>query len=179
VNPPVVLRCNDSVSLRAPEPLDAEAVARHGNDWKVWINLRDTMPHPYSVADATRWLERIQHQDPRINFIIDLVGQAVGTIGLVIGTDVERCTAEVGYWVGAEHCGRGIATSALIRITRYAFEDLGLLRVFAKVKAANVGSFRVLEKAAFTREGLMRNACIKDGKVMDMALYAKVCGPKS
>jgi RimJ/RimL family protein N-acetyltransferase len=165
--------------LRAPEPSDAESLARHANDWNVWINLRDTMPHPYSVADATRWLEHIQHQDPRINFIIDLDGQAIGTIGLVIGEDVERCAAEVGYWVGAEHWGRGIATAALICICRYAFADLGLLRIFAKAKAANIASLRVLEKAGFEREGLMRNACIKNGMVMDMALYAKVCEPKS
>jgi RimJ/RimL family protein N-acetyltransferase len=66
---------------------------------------------------------------------------------------------------------------ALVRICRYAFEELGLLRIFGKVKAANAASFRVLEKAGFEREGLMRNACIKDGKVMDMVLYAKVLEP--
>jgi RimJ/RimL family protein N-acetyltransferase len=113
-------------------------------------------------------------QEPRTTFIIDLDGEAIGGIGLVLGTDIERCSAEVGYWLGAKHWGRGIATMALVRICRYAFENLGLLRVFAVPIVWNPASFRVLDKAGFEREGLMRKACIKDGKVMDMALYAKV-----
>ena len=100
-----VLKCDDAVSLRVPELLDAESLAKYANDRSVWINLRDSMPHPYSVADAIDWLARIQHQDRRTNFIIDLKVEAIGTIGLVLGKDVERCAAEVGYWLGAEHRG--------------------------------------------------------------------------
>jgi RimJ/RimL family protein N-acetyltransferase len=132
------------------------------------------MPHPYSLADANEWLRSVQHQNPRVNFTIDVGGEAVGGIGLVPGSDIERCTAEVGYWVGAEYWGRGIATAAVSRICRYAFEDLGLLRVFATPIAWNPASSRVLEKAGFQLEGRMRAACIKDGKLMDMLLYAKV-----
>jgi ribosomal-protein-alanine N-acetyltransferase len=172
--PDAVLRCSNSVSLRAPELSDAESLAKYANDRNVWINLRDHMPHPYTVADATHWLESIARQEPRTSFIIDLDGEAIGGIGLVVGTDIERCSAEVGYWLGAVHWGRGIATMALVRICRYAFEDLGLLRVFAVPIVWNPASLRVLDKAGFERECLMRKACIKDGNVMDMALYAKV-----
>jgi [ribosomal protein S5]-alanine N-acetyltransferase len=173
-SPDSVMKCSDLVSLRAPRPSDAESLAKHANDRNVWINLRDRMPHPYTLADATAWLERIRHEEPRTNFIIDFDGEAIGCIGFVLGTDIERCSAEVGYWIGAEHWGRGVATLALARICPYAFDNFGLLRVFATPKARNLASCRVLEKAGFEREGLMRNACIKDGKVLDMALYAKV-----
>ncbi len=169
-----VLRCNDRVTLRAPQPSDAHALAKHANDREIWINLRDRMPHPYSLADANEWLRSIQHEDPRVTFMIDLDGEAIGGIGLVLGSDIERCSAEVGYWVGAEHWGYGIATAAVSRICRYAFEDLDVLRVFATPIAWNPASARVLEKAGFQLEGTMRSACIKDGKVMNMLLYAKV-----
>lgn len=168
------LRCNDSLMLRAPRRSDAHALAKYANNREIWINLRDRMPHPYSLADADEWLLSVQHQDPRVNFVIDLDGEAIGGIGLVLGTDIERCSAEVGYWLGAEHWGRGIATAAVIRVCRYAFEDLGLLRVFATPIAWNPASSKVLEKAGFQLEGTMRSACIKDGKVLDMLLYAKV-----
>lgn len=109
-----------------------------------------------------------------MNFIIEVDGEAAGGVGLTLGDDIERCSAEVGYWLGSEYWGRGIATAALSRICRYAFDELGLLRVFATPIVWNPASFRVLEKAGFYREGIMRNACIKDGTVTDMVLYAKM-----
>lgn len=131
------------------------------------------MPHPYTRDDALRWIGSVENEDPRVSFSIDVGGDVVGGIGLVIGTDIERCAAEVGYWLGPDYWGRGIATTALRRVCRYAFDDLGLLRVFATPMVWNFASFRVLEKAAFQREGIMRNACVKDGRLTDMALYAR------
>jgi [ribosomal protein S5]-alanine N-acetyltransferase len=169
-----LLDCGSGVTLRAPVIADAPNLARYADDRNVWINLRDKMPHPYCEDDAREWIGGVALQDPRASFIIDVDGAAVGGIGLVLGTDIERCSAEVGYWLGAAHWGQGIATAALQRICRYAFEDLDLLRVFATPIMRNPASFRVLEKAGFVREGVMRNACIKDGRLADMALYAKV-----
>ncbi|HEY1656373.1 MAG TPA: GNAT family N-acetyltransferase [Candidatus Tumulicola sp.] len=160
--------------MRPPRATDAEAIARHANDRDVWINLRDGMPHPYTLQDAVTWLESVRDQNPMVSFVIVSNGQPIGGIGLVLGSDIERCSAEVGYWLGREHWGNGIATAALRRICRYAFEELALLRVFATPIAWNPASFRVLEKAGFEREATMRNACIKDGRVADMALYAKI-----
>jgi len=177
MNADVALNCRQSVLLRAPKPNDAPFIAKHANNRNVWINLRDRMPHPYTQQDATAWIERVAHQQPRMSFVIDLRGEAIGGIGLVPGTDIERCSAEVGYWLGEEYWGRGIATAALDRICQYAFEDLQLLRVFATPIVWNPASFRVLEKAGFQREAIMRNACIKDDKVMDMALFAKTPAP--
>jgi RimJ/RimL family protein N-acetyltransferase len=144
------------------------------NNREIWINLRDRLPHPYALRDAHAWLQSVEREDPRVSFVMDLDREVVGGIGLVVGTDIERCSAEVGYWVAAEYSGRGIATAAIRRICRYAFEELSLLRVFATPIAWNAASSRVLEKAGFQREGTMRSACIKDGKVMDMLLYARV-----
>lgn len=169
----MMLECDPLVTLRSPFGADAESLTRNANNREVWINLRDHMPHPYSIEDALHWIRSVEHEHPRVNFSIDLQGEVIGGIGLVIGSDIERCAAEVGYWLGPAYWGRGIATSALLRITRYAFEDLGLLRLFATPIVWNPASLRVLEKAGFQREGLMRNACIKDGRVGDMALYAK------
>jgi ribosomal-protein-alanine N-acetyltransferase len=152
-------------------------LAQHADNRDVWINLRDRMPHPYSVKDARRWIAGVQEQRPRVSFIIDLDGEAIGGIGLTLGEDIERCSAEVGYWLGSQYWGRGIATSALARICQYAFEELGFLRIFATPLVWNPASLRVLEKAGFQQEGIMRSACIKNGQVVDMALYAKLANP--
>lgn len=132
------------------------------------------MPHPYSLQDAVDWLGSNLEQDPVLTFAIECEGEAIGGIGLVPGTDIERRSAELGYWVGAAYWGRGIATAAVTRICRYAFEELDMLRVFATPMTGNAASRRVLAKAGFQLEGIMRRCFVKDGAVVDAALYARI-----
>jgi RimJ/RimL family protein N-acetyltransferase len=93
-----------------------------------------------------------------------------------MGTDIERISAELGYWLGEEYWGRGIASAAIRRICEYGFSDLDLVRIFALPMGHNSASQRVLEKAGFVREGILRNACVKDGKILDEIMYAKIKG---
>jgi ribosomal-protein-alanine N-acetyltransferase len=169
----VVLKATGCL-LRAPVLADCRSLARHGNDRDVWRNLRDVFPYPYAADDARAWTTRVAEQDPRTSFVIDVDGEACGSIGLRLGTDIERVSAEIGYWLGRGYWGRGIATSAVFAVCSYAFDDLGLRRVFATPITWNPASFRVLEKAGFEREGTMRNASFKDGLLTDMALFAKI-----
>jgi RimJ/RimL family protein N-acetyltransferase len=166
----------DRCLLRPPTADDADSIARHVGNRAVSVNLRDRVPYPYTLADAVRWIGSSQAQDPVTSFIIDVAGAAVGGIGLVLGTDIERISAELGYWLGEEYWGRGIATVAIRRICEYGFGELGLVRIFALPMGHNVASHRVLEKAGFIREGILRNACIKDGKILDEIMYAKIKG---
>ena len=69
------------------------------------------------------------------------------------GTDVERVSAEIGYWLGEPFWGRGIATEALVALTDHAIATHGLTRVFAVPFAWNTASCRVLEKAGYVLEG--------------------------
>jgi len=160
--------------LRAPTDADATSIAENANDRDIWINLRDLFPHPYSIDDARAFIRRVAVQDPRINFTIDVDGKACGGVGMRLGEDIERVSAEIGYWLGKAYWNRGIATAALRAVTEYALADLGLSRVFALPIAWNPASHRVLEKAGYRREGTLRKACIKDGKIADMIVYARV-----
>jgi ribosomal-protein-alanine N-acetyltransferase len=152
---------------------DEESLPVHANNRQIWINLRDRFPHPYTRADAQCWLEHVTAATPETSFAIDVNGEAVGGIALVLGDDVERCSAEIGYWLGERYWGRGIATAALKALTDYAFKNLDLTRVFAVPFAHNDASIRVLEKAGYIREGCLRRSAIKDGAVLDQFMYAK------
>jgi RimJ/RimL family protein N-acetyltransferase len=103
-----------------------------------------------------------------------VVGEAVGGLGYVPGGDVERYSAEVGYWLAEPFWNRGIITEALGLFTRYAFTELNLLRLFAVPLADNARSIRVLEKAGYMREGILRSSCVKYGQAKDQVLYAVV-----
>jgi ribosomal-protein-alanine N-acetyltransferase len=163
-------------TLRRWRKSDAGSVVRHANNFNVAKHLRDRFPHPYTGRDAHAFLEVACDAEPQTNFAIDVEGAAVGGFGYVPGTDVERYSAEVGYWLGEGMWGRGIATEALGLFTRYAFAELRLLRLFALPLADNIASIRVLEKAGYTREGILRSSCVKYAVPRDQAIYARVNG---
>lgn len=151
---------------------DAVALARHADNRAVWRNLRDAFPHPYSLADAELFLGVVRGLDPCTFFAVEVDGEAAGGIGYTLQSDVERFSAEIGYWLGEAHWGRGIATAAVRAVTAHAFREHGLRRVFALPFAWNPASARVLEKAGYTLEGRMRQSAFKDGEMVDQLLYA-------
>ena len=153
---------------------DSASLVRHANNINVARHLRDRFPHPYTRADAAAFLAHCLAADTISSFAIEIDGQAIGGAGFVRGTDVERFSAEVGYWLGEEYWGRGIATESVELLTRYLFEDLGLLRLFALPLADNAASIRVLEKARYEREALLRSSCVKYGIPRDQFLYSRL-----
>ncbi len=163
------------VVVREWEEADAEAVAEQANDRRVWLGLRDAFPHPYGIEDGRRFITMARAMTPRTYFAIEVEGRLAGGIGYTLHSDVERIGAEVGYWLGHEFWGKGIATTALRLMTRHAFEaDPELRRLYAVPYASNAASARVLEKAGYTLEGTLRQSVIKDGQVLDQWMYAIV-----
>jgi ribosomal-protein-alanine N-acetyltransferase len=158
--------------VRSWRPTDVDALPVHANTRKLWLNLRDRFPHPYTSDDAVRWIEYVLQSRPETNFAIDVDGEAVGGIGVVLHEDVERCSAEIGYWVGERYWGRGVASAALEGFTAYAFDAFKLTRIYALPFAHNRASARVLEKAGYRYEGTLRRSAIKDGVVLDQLMYA-------
>lgn len=153
---------------------DAAGIARHANDRDIWLHLRDRFPHPYRLADAVAYIRSVAPQTPPTSFVIVAADEPAGGISLRPGEDIERCSAEIGYWLGRAYWGRGMATAAVRAVTEYAFTSLDLLRVFAVPFTDNAASLRVLEKAGYVREGLLRSSAIKAGQVRDQYLYAAV-----
>jgi len=152
---------------------DAESLAKHANNRKVWLGLRDLFPHPYTSDDAHKFLQKAMDAEPVTNFCIEVEGPATGVIDIYLGQDVHRHTATLGYWLGEDFWGRGIMTEAAAAFTDFCFENFPLRRISAEVFANNPASARVLEKAGFVFEGCLKNNVIKDGKLLDSLLYAK------
>lgn len=153
---------------------DADALARHANNANVAKQLRDRFPHPYSRSDAIAFLKFTTATGVPTNFAIEADREAVGGIGYVPGSDVERFSAEIGYWLGELYWGRGIVTEAVFLLSEYLFTERNLLRLFALPFADNLASMRVLDKAGYAREAIMRSSAVKSGIPRDQALYARV-----
>jgi len=155
---------------------DEPSLVRHANNRNVWINLRDNFPCPYTTADARGWIRLATTNGFNLVFAIDVDGFAVGAIGFRPGDDIHRHSAEIGYWLGEEYWNRGIITEAVIAMTEYAFNTMKMTRVHAEVFMWNTASMRVLEKAGYLREGVLRKSVYKDRQWVDEVVYAKI-GP--
>lgn len=162
-----------SVTLRPWSMTDVASVLRYANDRRIWQNLRDRFPHPYERADAEAWLAFARAQAMPLRYLaVSLGGEAIGGIGLDALDDVHRHTAEIGYWIGAAHWDHGYATDAVVAMTAYGFETLGLERIQAGVFEWNPASERILGKAGYRFEGRLRRHAFKDGKLIDVLMYA-------
>lgn len=154
---------------------DADALVKYANNRKIWINLRDGFPHPYTLASAQAFLAMAGRQNPVTFCAIATHVEAIGGIGISLNQDVHRLTAEIGYWLGEPYWGKGIMTETVSKFTtEYVFKRFDVVRVYAEPYAYNTGSCRVLEKTGFVLEGRMRCNVIKDGQITDQFLYAKI-----
>jgi len=152
---------------------DAESLAKHANNRRVSINLRDRFPYPYRIEDARTFIERSMSDRKEKAHCIEINGSVVGSIGITIGEDVYRLTAEMGYWLAEEFWGQGIMSEVVPAFVEYCFQKFSLRRIHATTYSTNSASARVLEKAGFVFEGRLRNHVIKDGQILDSLLYAK------
>jgi [ribosomal protein S5]-alanine N-acetyltransferase len=150
---------------------DLHSLVRHANNRDIWIQLRDRFPYPYLEENGRKFLEHITAQSPPMVWAIEVDGEAAGGIGLEPKTDVERVSAEIGYWLGQAYWGRGIVTEVVTAVTAQAFHRFDLLRIFALPFADNPGSIRVLEKAGYVLEGRLPQSTIKDGRVRDQLMF--------
>ena len=151
---------------------DLDALVVHANNRQVSMHLRDRFPFPYERDHARGFLEWITQQAaPRV-WALEVDGEAAGGIGIELHNDVERVSAEIGYWLGQAAWGRGIVTEALQAVTVEVFRQHDLTRLYALPFADNRASVRVLEKAGYALEGHLRRSAIKDGTIRDQLLYA-------
>ena len=151
---------------------DAESLQRHADDRAVSIQLRDRFPFPYGMDQARAFLDWVTRQPTPTVWAIEVDRQAVGGIGLELHSDVERVSAEIGYWLGQKYWNRGIVTEALTAVTNEVFKQLEITRLYAVPFADHVASARVLEKAGYVREGHLRQSAIKNGQIRDQLLFA-------
>jgi len=166
------LELGEGYQVREFRADDIEGLVRHANNENVARNLEDRFPHPYTREDARGWLAHVAEQDPPTQFAIATEREVIGGIGFRIREDVYRRTAELGYWLGEDHWGQGVATRAVRAFSGWIFESLPVERIEARVFETNPASCRVLEKAGFTCEGQLRHSVLKINMIMDQIVYA-------
>ena len=162
--------------IRAFSIDDAEELAAALNNKKILNNLRDGIPFPYTVNDARDYINATLNADKDKEYVFGIVAddRVIGCTGVFRKDNVHSRTAEVGYYVAESYWGKGIGTCALKKVCDFVFKSTDIVRIFAEPFAYNEASCRILEKAGFSLEGILRKNAVKNGKVLDMKLYALV-----
>ena len=99
----MIVVTKDLYTLRSWEGQDTESLTLHLNNKKIWDNCRDGLPHPYTKENARCFISQAREKTEISDFCIVVHGEAIGNIGFVRGTDVERFNAEVGYWISERY----------------------------------------------------------------------------
>ena len=146
------------------------------NSRKVQDNLRDGIPYPYQPQDAKNYIDKIltAGEDSVYAFAVMLSGKVIGSISVTRKDNVHRYTGELGYFIAEKWWGRGIATEAVKKMCEFIFSKTNIMRIYAEPYATNEASCRVLAKAGFTLEGVLRNNAFKNGKLIDTRIYSLV-----
>ena len=159
---------------------DAADLAAALSNPKVLNNLRDGLPYPYTQRDAEAYIRAMlsADEDSSFAFAITVDDRCIGSIGAFRQGNIHRRTAELGYYLAEEYWGRSLMTQAIGKLCRWVFENTDILRIYAEPFSYNTGSCRALEKAGFRYEGLLKNNAVKNGKLLDMKLYALTREPE-
>ena len=160
----------NNIKLREIRMEDAEYFALYINNRNIIKNFRDAFPQPYSVKDAIEFFTKCMADESPQNFIIEADGHCIGEIGYDRQTDVERFSAEIGYWIAEPYWNKGIMTDIINRFSQYVFENTEIIRLYATVFEPNKASIKALEKAGFEKVGQMRKAVFKNDKFLDMVM---------
>lgn len=161
-------------TLREWQSGDEQFLQEQANNRNISCYLFDRFPYPYTFNDAEKYVSSHLNQNPLTNFAIIIDGNVAGGIEFKPGKDIYRKSALLGYWIGQTFWDRGIMTEAVKQITGYAFENFDIIRIQATVNANNPASMRVLEKAGFKKEGVLKKGIVKYEEIMDEHLYALV-----
>lgn len=164
------MECN----IRSWRMEDASNLADALNNKKIMDNLRDGLPFPYTENDAKDFITAMLHADRNTTyaFAITVDDKAVGSIAVFRKDNIHSRTAEIGYYLSERYWEKGIGTSAVKQVCAYIFEKTDIIRIFAEPFAYNAASCRILEKSGFVYEGTLRKNAIKNGRILDMKMYA-------
>ncbi|PIN22566.1 Diamine N-acetyltransferase [Handroanthus impetiginosus] len=164
-------RSSDSViSLRPLDISDADDFMKWYSDenvskfcsWDAFTTKEAAIEHVANTVIPHPWYRAIC-----------LSGRPVGSISVTPFRGIDKCRAEIGYVVASEYWGKGIATAAVKMAANSVFVEWSHLdRLEAVVAVENTASQRVLEKAGFKREGVLRKYYLFKGKPTDAVIFS-------
>lgn len=148
-----------------------DALIEVAEDERIPVYMGNQFATPYTTEAAEECLEIVTSSDPPLQYAIYVSGEFAGGLGAGLLKAENAGVAEIGWWLGPEYWGRGIATVAAMALIDEMFGIRGLMRLWAPVMRPNKGSARVAEKAGMSLEGVVPSQYVKHGVRYDQLNY--------
>ncbi len=162
----------EPVYLRALELSDLERTYKWHNDPELYKSLVGPF-HYVSQTTEEEWLRQKMAYSPReVNLAVCITStkQHIGNF-YIREIDWIARNAALHLLIGEpDQRGKGYGTAANRLVVKYAFQDLGLVRLWLPVLEENKPSLSHLEKCGFIVEGRLRQHAFKDGKFKDVLI---------
>ncbi|HEX3705171.1 MAG TPA: GNAT family protein [Mycobacteriales bacterium] len=139
-----------------------------------WFGYRD----PRGISEMVEQGKTLRDDGGRL-VVVDDSGEPVGEVSWRLTLNGPPPYGEcwnIGIWIAPDARGKGHGSAAQRLLAEYLFAHTLRERVEAGTELGNVGEQRALENAGFTREGVLRRACFRDGEWRDMVMYSKLRG---
>tara|TARA_Y100000310_G_C20675373_1_gene812737 strand:+ start:526 stop:1035 length:510 start_codon:yes stop_codon:yes gene_type:complete len=160
--------------LRRPKKSDLDCYYENRNNIELDRGLF-SFTYPYNKKKAVEDLDKLIRNNEKANFdvfFIDINGECAGEVGI---TEIfPKSKGKIHYWLGKKYRGKGIMTRAVKLIVKYGFKKYKLRRIWGKARKHNKASQKVMEKAGFKLEGVLRKNVLKRGKYYDDFMFARV-----
>jgi RimJ/RimL family protein N-acetyltransferase len=172
------IKITDEIILSQVNKKDKSMLIKYLNDFGIYMNTSN-IPYPYTSKDADWWIQQVKDKKRETgrltNFVIrDKNLNLIGGIGFHLKYGINSHKDEIGYWLAKDFWNKGIMTKVVKKFCEIGFIKYDLMRIEAFVFENNTASARVLEKNGFIKEGLFSKYIMKDGKLLNAALYALV-----
>ena len=151
---------------------DLEALVNIANNPNIAKYMADVFPYPYTHEKGKSFIEFATTNATACIFAITIDDKPIGSIGLHLQSDILRKNAEIGYWLAEDNWGKGIVVDAINQIVKYGFENLDIIRIFARIYGTNIPSQKVVEKCGFKLEGKYDKTIFKNNEFLDELIYA-------
>lgn len=164
-----------NITLRNLKVEDAESLVKYANNKKIFDNMRDAFPHPYTLINAANYI-KISNEisDSKLIYGIEYNGEIIGCIGGFVDEDIYIKTCELGYWIGEPFWGKGITSEAIQLMTEKLFKRFDIVRLYAEPYETNIGSRKALEKAGFKLESIKEKSVFKNGEILNSCIYVMI-----
>ena len=174
----MIIKISDDIILSQINKKDRPLLIKYLNDQDIYKNTLK-IPHPYTARDADWWIKHVKDKRSECgrltNFSIkDKYMNLIGGIGYHLKYGITSHKDEVGYWLAKDYWNNGIMTKVLKKFCEIGFNENNLIRIEAIVFEYNLASARVLENNGFKKEGLLKKYVYKDGRYLNVFLYALV-----
>jgi ribosomal-protein-serine acetyltransferase len=171
----MILKADDNISLELLAEKHAAGTFNlidvnriHLKEWLPWVDNMQT------VNDFKAYItncNELHQKGTDLGCVIIYDNAIAGRIG-IHHINLQNKIGAIGYWLGESFSGKGIITRSCQAIIKYGFEILNLNRIEIKCGTGNYKSKAIAERLNFTKEGVLRQAELVNGKYIDLYLFS-------